>query len=295
MSPRKEAPARNPKKNSKEPAIRTTEGRLPHERQVAIEADAKALGEDLILFPGKLARRVIWSGKIQLAAERDAADLVRTPFPEEEPRLTLEEIHDQRDRIEYLRVVQSRWRALLVGQKAAAINFETPAAEASRHKETLLRFFTLRYKNNPDGQTWLSEVRAGGGDADLVQDVSDILERCRQTQEAIAAAPRGEARAAARLAELSPTLARLLSAKSLTAEAQEARKLRDAVYTLVIRTERRLRTTAEYWYTGTDRLKDYAVFPAAAAAPSDEGADMEEDEPIAPAPAAEASAGPLPS
>ncbi|WP_437337376.1 hypothetical protein [Sorangium sp. So ce394] len=33
------------------------------------------------MFPGKLARRVIWSSRIQRAAERDAADLARTPGP----------------------------------------------------------------------------------------------------------------------------------------------------------------------------------------------------------------------
>ena len=115
-----------------------------------------------------------------------------------------------------------------------------------------------------------------------MQDVSDILERCRKTQAAIDAAPRGEANAAARLAILSPLLSRLLSAKSLTAEAQEARTLRDAVYTLVILTERRFRTAAEYWYTGTEKLKDYAAFPvttATAAEEGEEGEEGEEDEP----------------
>lgn len=247
------------------------------ERQAAIEAEAKALGDKLLLFPGKLARRVIWSGKIQLAAERDAADLVRTPFPEGEPRLTLDEIHAHRGRIEHLRVVQSRWRALLLGQKQAAMNFEAPAAEAGKHKETLLRYFSLCYKNNPDGQKWLAEVRAGSGDADLVQDVSDILERCKQTQASINASPRGEAESAARLAILSPTLSRLLSAKSLTAEAQEARRLRDAMYTLVINTERRLRTAAEYWYAGMEKFRDYAAFPVTAASATDNEAEGDDD------------------
>ena len=281
MLPKKKLEADTLKKNPNQPASPQAADALTPERQAAIEAEAKALGANakLIFFPGKLARRVIWSGKIQLAAERDAADLIRSPFPEDEPRLTLEQIHAQRDRIEYLRVVQSRWRAMFVGQKQAATNFEVPAAEAGAHKETLLRFFTLRYKNNADGQKWLTETRAGSGDADLVQDVSDILERCRQTQAAIDAAPRGEANAAARLAILSPLLSRLLSAKSLTAEAQEARTLRDAVYTLVILTERRFRTAAEYWYTGTEKLKDYAAFPVTAATAGDEGEEGEEDEP----------------
>ena len=190
MPPKKKPDANTLKKNPHQPSSPQAAGVLTPERQAAIEAEAKALGDTLIFFPGKLARRVIWSGKIQLAAERDAADLIRTPFPEDEPQLTLEQIHAQRDHIEHLRLVQSRWRAMFVGQKQAATNFEVPAAEAGGHKETLLRFFTLRYKNNVDGQKWLTAVRAGTGDADLVQDVSDILERCRQTQAAIDAAPR---------------------------------------------------------------------------------------------------------
>lgn len=263
------------KKKPAKPEPPKPSGALSMKQQAAIESEARALGDNLLFFPGKLARRVIWSGKIHLAAERDANDLIKTPFPEDEPKLTLDEIHAHRNRIEYLRVVQSRWRALLVGQKQAAVNFEAAAAEAGQHKETLLRFFSLRYKNNPDGLKWLADVRAGSGDADLVQDVSDILERCKKEQAAIDAAPRGEGKAAARLAALSPTLSRLLSAKSLTAEAQDGRKLRDAVYTLMINTERRLRAAAEYWYTGTERLKDYAPFPASAATAT--GEEDEED------------------
>ncbi|WP_437600269.1 hypothetical protein WMF28_01750 [Sorangium sp. So ce590] len=43
--------------------------------------------ESLSDHRARSARRVIWSSRIQLAAERDAADLVRTPFPEDEPAM----------------------------------------------------------------------------------------------------------------------------------------------------------------------------------------------------------------
>ncbi|MGK4004918.1 hypothetical protein WMF31_19965 [Sorangium sp. So ce1036] len=81
-----------------------------------------------MIFPGKLARRVIWSSRIQLAAERDAADLVRTPFPEDEPALIREEIRALRDKIELLRVTQSRWQAAQQRQAQAVAMFEGPAA-----------------------------------------------------------------------------------------------------------------------------------------------------------------------
>ena len=132
MTPKKKPEADTLKKKPNQAASPQEAGALTPERQAAIEAEAKALGDTLIFFPGKLARRVIWSGKIQLAAERDAADLIRSPFPEDEPQLTLEQIHAQRDRIEHLRVVQSRWRAMFVGQKQAATNFEAPEGSGGK-------------------------------------------------------------------------------------------------------------------------------------------------------------------
>lgn len=276
----KSSPNHQPK-----PSVSPEPLHLSSERRAQIEAEARALGDNVFLFPGKLARRAAWSAKIHAAAERDAKDLTRAPFPDDEGNITPDEITAHGEQIHYLRSTQSAWRAVQAGQKKAFADFDDAAEEAAAHKETLLRFFALRYKNNADGQRWITDVRAGSGDADLLQDVSDILVRCEKEKSAIKNAPRGEAHAAARLAALAPALSRLLAAKSLTAEARDARKLRDGVYTLVINTERRLRAAAEYWYAGTDRLKDYAAFPASPGGSADEGdeEDSIDTEPAAPA------------
>ncbi|WP_129346326.1 ATPase [Sorangium cellulosum] len=259
----------------------TAEYALSPAREAELLREAEALGESTLHFPGKLARRVIWSSRIQLAAERDAADLVRTPFAEDEPRLTREEIHALRDKIELLRVMQSRWQAAQRRQERAAAAFEKPATEAAQHRQALLRFFDLRFKKSPEGQKRLAAIRAGSGDADLVQDVSDLLLLCSEHAEAIQTAPRGEAAAEARLRELSPLLARMLADKTLSLDAVRSRKLRDAAYTLVVHAERRLRAAAEYWYTGTDKVKDYAPFPVsrgASAGAEEEEADADAEE-----------------
>ncbi|WP_438014492.1 ATPase [Sorangium sp. So ce315] len=279
-------------KAAKKPASRTTQGAprfstraaaytLSAAREAELLREAESLGDNTVVFPGKLARRVVWVSRIQLAAERDAADLVRTPFPEDEPPLTREEIHALRDKIELLRAAQSRWQAAQQRQERAAATFAKPAAEAAQHRQTLLRFFDLRFKKSLEGQKRLTAIRAGSGDADLVQDVSDLLLLCSEHAEALHKAPRGEADAAARLRELSPELARMLADKTLSPEAQRSRKLRDAAYTLVVHAERRLRAAAEYWYAGTDKMKDYAPFPvprgAASTGEEEEGeADAEE-------------------
>ncbi|XXX79319.1 ATPase [Sorangium sp. So ce134] len=251
-------------------------------REAELLREAESLGDTTLLFPGKLARRVIWASRIQLAAERDAADLVRTPFPDDEPPLTREEIHGLRDKVELLRVTQSRWQAAQQRQERAAATFAKPAAEAALHRQTLLRFFDLRFKKSPEGQKRLMAIRAGSGDADLVQDVSDLLLLCSEHAEAIDKAPRGEAAAVARLRELSLLLARMLADKTLSPEALRSRKLRDAAYTLVVNAERRLRAAAEYWYAGTATMKDYAPFPvsrgAAPAGGDEEGEDGAEDD-----------------
>jgi hypothetical protein len=170
------------------------------------------------------------------------------------------------NRIEFLRLTESRFQAIRSRQQSAVSNFDRLAEEAGRHKETLLRAFDLRFQDDLDGQKRLSAIRAGSGDADLVQDVSDLIVLCDEHAEYLASCPRGEAQAAARLSELSPELIELLAKKGMSEDAQRARRLRDAAYTLMIRTERRLRAAADYWYRGTDRMKDYAIFSAPAAA-----------------------------
>ncbi len=256
--------------SSRKPAPDTSPYALTPQRHGQLIEEAAKLPDDaLLLFPGRLDQRVVWASKIRLAAERDAAELVKTPF-HGEPGLTHEEILAQRDQIELLRTAESRFQAARKGQESAIASFEKAAAEATEHKETLLRAFDLRFRNNPEGQKRLSEIRAGQGDADLVQDVSDLVLLASEEKAYLAKCPRGEAAAAERMRALSPQLAQLLAAKGMTEEAQQARRLRDAAYTLVMRTERRLRAAADYWYRGTDKAKDYAAFSTPTARSADE-------------------------
>ncbi|WP_437934709.1 ATPase [Sorangium sp. So ce341] len=271
-SPRNNKASKKPAPRETQPvprsSTRAAATTLSAAREAELLREAESVGDNTVVFPGKLARRVVWASRIQLAAERDAADLVRTPFPEDEPPLTREEIRALRDKIELLRAMQSRWQAAQQRQQQAAATFAKPAAEAALHRQTLLRFFDLRFKKSPEGQKRLMAIRAGSGDADLIQDVSDLLLLCSEHAEALHKAPRGEADAAARLRELSPLLARMLADKTLSPEAQRSRKLRDAAYTLVVHAERKLRAAAEYWYAGTDKMKDYAPFPVSRGAAS---------------------------
>lgn len=271
-SPAKRAPpkkrAAKPSAANPSPAKKQSAYLLTAARQTALEAEAESVTDDVIAFPGRLDQRVRWSTKIRLAAQRDAADLIRAPF-HRAPKITPAEIAGQRDRIEFLRLTESRFQAIRSRQQTAVTDFDRLAEEAGGHKETLLRTFDLRFQNDPDGQKRLSAIRAGSGDADLVQDVSDLIVLCDEHADYLADCPRGEAQAAARLKKLSPELIELLAKKGMSADAQRARRLRDAAYTLVIRTERRLRAAADYWYRGTDRMKDYAIFPAPAAAPAE--------------------------
>ena len=107
---------------------------LTPKQEAALTEEIVALGDNLLMFPGKAARRFAWSAKIQLAAERDADDLVRTPF-DGEPEISLDEIHAQGRRVTFLRTLQSRWQAVVSGQKKAAADFEKPAAEAAPESE----------------------------------------------------------------------------------------------------------------------------------------------------------------
>jgi hypothetical protein len=254
--------------------------RLTAERTAVLTAEAAALGDAVPVFPGRLAQRVRRSGEIRIAAERDAADLIRTPF-RKAPKLTLAEIHAQRDRIEFLRESESRFQALRVSQKDAFAQFETLGGEAAKIKTRLLRSFDLCFTDDANGRKRVSDIRDGDGDPDLVQDVSDILLLCDEEKEYIAGCPREEAADVARLRELSPMLSHLLAAKGMSADATNARKRRDAAYALVMQTETRFRLAAAYWYDGTEKVKDYVAFVAPAkGSPGDvasgDGADAAE-------------------
>jgi hypothetical protein len=253
-------------------------------RKAALTVEANAI-TGLASFPGRLAQRIRRFGEIRLAAERDAAFLIKTPFHDEAP-LTLAEIQGQRDRIEFLRLSESQFQALRSTQRDAFLAFETLGAEAAAIKIRLLRTFDLRFVKDPEGRKVVSAIRVGTGDPDLVQDLSDILLLSDKHADYLAQCPRGEAADVARLRVLSPMLSHLLAAKGISEEAMAARRLRDGAYALVVQTESRLRTGATYWYEGTEKMKDYAPFVAPT-----KGSGAEEDasgeEAIAPADATE--------
>ena len=255
-------------------------------RSAALTAQALALPA-LATFPGRLAQRIRHFGEIRLAAERDAADLIKTPFHDEAP-LTLAEIQGQRDQIEFLRLAESRFQALRGTQREAFVEFETRSAEALAIKIRLLRTFDVRFVKDPDGRKRVSAIRVGTGDPDLVQDVSDILLLCDEHAAYLATCPRGEAADVARLRVLSPLLSHLLAAKGMSEEAMAARRLRNGAYTLVAQTEGRIRAGAAYWYDGTEKMKEYAPFVAPTkASGAEDGAEGEEGaKPVAPAEAA---------
>ncbi|MBK8257727.1 MAG: ATPase [Polyangiaceae bacterium] len=232
---------------------------LTQKRKEQLAADADALGKDVLSFPGRSRDRVRWSHRIRIAAERDVDNLVKAPFYGEPP-LTKEEVLAQRDRIEFFRLRESEHQTARFSQAAAGKEFSELAAEATVAKEGLLRAFDLRFRADPAGQKRLRQIREGEGDADLVQDVSDLLQLASQHATYLASCPRGEAQMVERLEQLSPKLSHLLGAKTLGEEARTARLARDRAFTLVANTERRIRAAAEYWFGGTERMKEYTAY-----------------------------------
>jgi hypothetical protein len=256
------APAQGTAARKPPPAKRASdhsEAALSPERHAELATLAHTLQASLLIFPGRLDQRTEWSTRIRIAAERDAADLVKTPF-HDEPMITPEEIQAQRDKIEFLRAAESGYQAMRAGKEAADAEFDQIAPQAASDRELLLRALELRFKNDLQGQKRVAKIREGAGDADLVQDISDVLVLCEENKDFLAKCPRGEQRAVARLEQVYPRLTHLLSAKALSSSALEARKLRDGAYTMVMNAERRFRAAADYWYRGTEKAKEYAAF-----------------------------------
>ena len=265
---------------------------LTAERTAALTASAGAARLGTAGFPGRLAHRIRRFGETRLAAERDMADLVRTPL-HDEPPITRDEILGQRDRIEFLRITESRFQALRSTQQQAFTEFEVLAVEASAIRARLLRTFDVRFAKNAAGKKRVSAIRKGSGDPDLVQDVSDLLVLCGEHTKYLAGCPRGEAADVVRLREISPLISHLLAAKGMSEDALLARHLRDGAYVLVVEAENRFRIGAAYWYEGTDKMKDYTPFisPTRAGAAADPAADPADPTDPAP-PAAPANVGP---
>ena len=288
MAPRitNRAATRNNKKQTGSTAELAPEAyTLTPEREAELLQEVAAIDSPPMRFPGRLDQRIRCSGRIRIAAERDAADLVDLPF-HGEPPLSLAEIHAQRDKIELLRVTESRFQGLRVCSQAAAQSFSAMATEAKRHRETLLRAFDMRFRNEPNGQRRLVNIRSTTGDAALVQDVSDLLVLADEQSVFLTNCRRGEPEAVQRLRELSPQLSHLLAAKGMSPEALSARRLRDGAFTLVAQTERRLRIAADYCYRGTDKAREYAAFTSPAQGRDDSG----EEQDVSPA-APETSSG----
>ncbi|KYG02464.1 hypothetical protein BE21_54965 [Sorangium cellulosum] len=60
------------------PSRRAAACTLSAAREAELLREAEPLGENTVSSPGKLARRVVWSSRIQRASERDTAELART-------------------------------------------------------------------------------------------------------------------------------------------------------------------------------------------------------------------------
>jgi hypothetical protein len=247
--------------------------KLTPEREAELRKAIAAIpDEEILRSPGRVAERVRWASAIWISATRDVEELVLAPFFDE-PNLTGEEIVDFRDRFDMLRLAHSAFMAVRGSQKSASGDFEVLAVEAAAHKETLLRAFTLRFRNDRVGLKRVAAIRKGSGDADLVQDVSDLLGLCVGNESYLARGSNGEAFAAKRLAEMSPKMLSLLGAKARDEGTRAAVRLRDGAYTLVQATERRIRAAAAYRYDGTPKMKEYVAY----AAPKGAKPDPEDD------------------
>lgn len=231
---------------------------LSDERIAQLTEEAQKFSGKVLSFPGKLRARLKHLGLMARAARGDVAELVKTPF-HDEPSLTHDEIARFGERVAFLRWTESNRRRFQGARKEASERFEVLAPEARGHVNKLLRALDVRYRNDPAGRKRLSAIRAGEGDTDLVQDVSDVLAESKNAEDFLARCPRGESAALARLREMLPELSALLDTKGPSATPVDARKLRDVAFSLVTLTERRLRSAADYWYDG-DRFKPYAAF-----------------------------------
>lgn len=234
---------------------------LSPSRVAQLTASAGAFGGKVREFPGHIEQRLTRLTALAQAARRDAADLVRTPF-HGEPALTTQEIEGLAEQVAFLRWAVSNHRSFKGSREQASERFDQLAPVARQHIRVLLAALDVRYRQDPTGRGRVSAIRAGEGDADLVQDVSDTLRECQPHQAYLAGCPRGESASLAWLRQHQDDLAQLHASKGPSESSADARRLRDVAFSLAAQTERRLRAAASYWYEGTPRFDPYAAFVA---------------------------------
>ncbi len=130
------------------------------------------------------------------------------------------------------RHAQSQWNAIYLAQKEAQKQFNELSPEAYDLRDELLHHLFYAFRKAPDLLSRTRQIAEGTGDADLVQDLSDIYVLASQNMKyfeaiGLTTAPLERAR------NLSQTLARVLGAahsEDKTSTASATRKCHPFIY-----------------------------------------------------------------
>lgn len=246
---------------------------LNEARRAQVQAQLDALKPAEVERPRSyLAERIEWMATLLASAWRDRARLVGieidgSPLREDELRLFGWQIARLREAVDQWQRAQDSTPAAGSGEAQRAVGEMSAQALREEQREIhrkLLAAFDLRFRKSAEGRRKLKQIRRGSGDGDIASDNTALLALCTSEahREWLAALPKGEAAAVARLAALDEEFnARRARPEVTSRERIDLGAQRDRCWTLAARTADRVRCTGKYMFSDDPARKgDYAAF-----------------------------------
>lgn len=139
-------------------------------------------------------------------------------------------VDDLSSRAGAVRYAQSIWNAMCLTQKDAQKQFEELSPEAYEIRDEMVHHMLFAFRQHPDLLESTRQIIEGKGDADLVQDLSDIYELCTPNLSLLTAIGI-KPELVERTGELSQKMAKVLAATRNEPQVSEHRVMRDRAYT----------------------------------------------------------------
>jgi hypothetical protein len=158
-----------------------------------------------------------------------------------------------------MRYLQSEWNSTRFSKEEAQKQFALLAPEAYDFKAVLIHELLFAYRNHPDLKSRVQAIAEGSGDADMIQDLSDLSVHGKNNPEPLVAIG-FEMAQLDRAASMSDELASLLGvARGEKAADSEAKVLRDRAYTLLKEAVDEVRAVGQFvFWRDEERKVGYA-------------------------------------
>lgn len=157
-----------------------------------------------------------------------------------------------------LRYAQSQWMSQRHSQEEAQRNWKTAALAAYELRNDLLADFRFAFRKRDDLLGRVREISQGSGDADMIQDLSDLSALGQANTDELAKINFDESRLNLAMTQAEQMADLLAQANGATQDNSQAKALRDAAFAHLKEAVDEVRETGKYVFRKNDsRFKGY--------------------------------------